>query len=212
MKSIVCIVLLVGFVSIIRHVLRAESGITIPVRAQVYHTVYRIDESGTRTLVKEERGVYLRASNGSLRTVLYPVVNGVQQKTPEKEFLTDGTTGNVYDLTYSKREAHLLQRMPVPVVYKKPSASSFSGEQVINGTLCKKRKVLCQDAVLKTKEECGLGWYSPQYDLHVKIETYQVMRDGAQSVDVRELLNIELREPSPDSFRLPENFFVTGAN
>ncbi|MBL8232384.1 MAG: hypothetical protein JNL98_28060 [Bryobacterales bacterium] len=208
MKPVCTSILLIGIAA--GHcMLMAQTEANRPIQAKFRHAVYRIDESGAQVLTQEERGTFLRASNGSVRSSLHPVVNGVEQPQAARELLTDGVTGNVYNLLPSRREAQLMRRVRTPITPVAPEPRSFSGEEIVNGVLCKKRPVKCLDSVLGTEEDCGSGWYSPEYQLHIRIETYQVLKDGARSLDVHEMTDIEVREPAPDVFRLPGDFRVT---
>jgi hypothetical protein len=198
---------LFGFGAILLLSIDATAADWAPIIAKHRETTSRIGTDGSETLLQERRGSFLRASNGSSLLTKRSVMNGLETA-DESAGLTDATTGKVFALSYKTGTAILRRQRELPIRPRKLDPATFSGEQIINGMRCVGRKVVCQDPHLGRATECGTAWYSPEYDLTIRIESDETVK-GQKIRSVFEHYDVQVgTEPDASLFRIPNGFKI----
>ena len=137
-------------------------------------------------------------------------MNGREISDQAQAALTDSVTGNVFALSYKSMEASLETTRQLPLVPRKLSPTTVSGDAIVNNLHCLRRPVMCVNTpVGPQKVECGYFWHSPEYDFIVTIESESPLRDGGKLRETIEHYDIQIgAEPDPSAFRIPPGFRI----
>ncbi len=197
------IVLILALTLVPQYVLADQAW--TPVVAKQRIKVERILPDGSRELVSEKAGDYLRTSTGKVLVTERRMVDGTPGEVVAGS-LEDLAKGELYQLMYKSRKAIFRAAgRPGPRLteeYKALAEQHAVDRQFVNGVWC------LGFPVVANGEKVGVGWRSMDLDLHVKTETVRE-DNGEKIVRVREIYDIrDGVEPAPDTVRIPEDFAV----
>jgi len=168
---------------------RAQSP-TEPIVAKQRSRSYQIQPDGSQILKSEQLGMFYRCSSGaSMNTMGWLATSSDDE-------------GNTYELNLNTKLARLVAHQePLHELIKtKILPESIKGYARVNGLDC-----AVQTALLNGKPAGKSYLYLP-YGLWVKTEH---TNPPANSIlTVRELYDIEVREPDPSLVRIPEGYVI----
>ena len=171
----------------------------VPVSAQVQETQYRLNPDGSRLVLKDLRGTYVRASDGSARTLLQRFSNGSPLNIGEANIL-DVPNRQMLRVYFDAKSYTVLGSINVPYLPRARShmpQNIIIAEQTINGLKCHGLPV--KGATVQS----GTAWFSFENDLKVREETE--FTDGLHYL--YELKNIQLGTvPLRSAFQVPTTF------
>lgn len=169
----------------------------VPVSAQVQETQYRLNPDGSRLILKDLRGTYVRASDGSARTILQNFSNGTPSNIGE-EIVLDIPNRQILRVYLDSKSYKIIGSVAVPYLPRiRSHVPQNIREQTIDGLQC--RGLPVKGATVQS----GTAWFSFENDLKVREETQ--FTHGLHYV--YELKNIQLgTEPLRSAFRIPTSF------
>ena len=171
----------------------------VPASAQVHEMQFRLNPDGALVILENRQGTYLRASDGSARTLLQRVSTDASSNAAE-EILLDAPHHRVVRVSFDSKSYSVVGSIPAPFLPRTRShvpQAILVSEQTINGLRCHGLPVK-GDAV-----QSGTAWYSFENDLKVREETE--LSNGLHYF--YELTNIHLGiEPPRSAFQIPAAF------
>lgn len=192
MKSIYAIVICAGWTELI-------AADYVPLKAEATSRVFQLGVDGTRKVLVEDRGIYLRDARGNdLRRM---------KGSRERGEMRNLQTRRSYTIEYSRAVVIDHGEVPagVPMSFRdaKPlDRQRVIGEEFVSGIRC--LKVRGTDP---TRHNFSL--ISLDYDLLVHSEVETVSSRGERYLMINSLENIHLHVvPDPADFRLPPSFQI----
>jgi len=170
------------------HVMRAQSP-TEPIRAKQRELSYQIQPDGSRVLRHEQAGVFYRSSSGASMNTM-----GFLSTFQDEQ-------GDTYEINHNTKVARFVARQePLHESIKKHNPpESIKGYETVNGLNC------AVQITLLNGKPAGKSYLYLPYGLWVKTE---FKGPGGSYLIVRELYDIEVVEPDPAVFRIPEGYFI----
>ena len=165
----------------------------------------KISPDGSRQVLSQKDGDYLRTADGRVLITERRIDNGVAGEVVRGTF-EDLASGRVYRLDYSKRRAVLRSgaghRQPLTEEYKALAEQHAVDKRMVNGVMCLGFPAKAGGTTV------GIGWRSLDLDLHVRSEA--VLPDGVDKLErVREIYDIQVgAEPPADTVSIPAGFEV----
>jgi len=168
---------------------RAQSA-TEPIIAKQRSRSYQIQPDGSKILKSEQLGTFYRTSSGASMNTM-----GWLATFSDEE-------GNTYELNLNTKVAKFVAHQePLHELIKtKTLPESIKGYERVNGLDC-----AVQTTLLNGKP-AGKSYVYLPYGLWVKVEHTNPPIDSI--LTVRELYDIEVREPDPSLVQIPEGYLI----
>jgi hypothetical protein len=159
-----------------------------PIKAKQRQLSYQIQADGSRVLKHEQAGVFYRSSSGASMNTM-----GFLSTFQDEQ-------GDTYEINDNTKVARFVAHQePLHESLKNNPPGSIEGYETVNGLNCAVQMTLLNG------KPAGKSYLYLPYGLWVKTE----FTDPTGSLlMIRELYDIEVVEPDPAVFRIPEGYFI----
>ena len=177
-----------------------------PVTAKIRVTTYTMQSDGSSLAKVVQKGSYYRSFRGDVMITQYDVDENGRKNQPGRSSFTEASSGKTYSISHGGRDARVKHTRQLPLLPNTTQPASRyianSTARVINGVSCLGMKVLSTDGTNTTT--IGTNWHSVALDLTVRTE----IDKGGGNRRVRELYDIQFREPASSSFGVPRGYLL----